>query len=114
MSLLAEVSRREGQAAPLGCIRLFAPGLHSRKLTHPNLAFPQNHILFSVIERLVAEFGADHVMWGSDFCQIHDRNYDQLVALAKSAFSSLSSEDQSWCFARTAMSLWPSLAAREA
>jgi predicted TIM-barrel fold metal-dependent hydrolase len=62
------------------------------------------------IQKLVSEFGADHVMWGSDFCQTHDRTYDELVALAKNAFSCLSSEDQAWCFAGTAKSLWPSLA----
>ena len=62
------------------------------------------------IQKLVSEFGADHVMWGSDFCQTHDRTYVELVALAKDAFSCLSSEDQTWCFAGTAKSLWPSLA----
>jgi predicted TIM-barrel fold metal-dependent hydrolase len=61
------------------------------------------------IQKLVSEFGADHVMWGSDFCQTHDRTYDELVALAKNAFSYLSTEDQTWCFAGTAKSLWPSL-----
>lgn len=68
---------------------------------------------YPFVERLVAAFGADHVMWGSDFCQTHDRNYDQLVALAKNAFSSLSPEDQAWCFAGTAKSLWPSLVSSE-
>lgn len=65
----------------------------------------------SFISNLVANFGADHVMWGSDFCQTHDRNYDQLVALGKNAFSCLSQEDQGRCLGGTAMSLWPSLAA---
>jgi predicted TIM-barrel fold metal-dependent hydrolase len=61
------------------------------------------------VEQLTRAFGANHVMWGSDFCQTHDRDYLQLVALARSAFSSLSADDRTWCLAGTAMKMWPSL-----
>ena len=61
------------------------------------------------LEQLVGAFGADHVMWGSDFCQTHDRNYLELVGLAKSAFARLPLDDQHQCLAGTAMSLWPTL-----
>jgi len=62
------------------------------------------------VERIVARFGACRVMWGSDFCQTHDRTYAELVALARRAFSRLTDEERSWCLGRTAARLWPSLA----
>jgi len=62
------------------------------------------------VESLVARFGAERVMWGSDFCQTHDRSYGELVSLACTAFSSLSAAQQHQCFVATPLSLWPSLA----
>ena len=62
------------------------------------------------VEGLVARFGAERVMWGSDFCQTHDRSYAELVALARSAFGTLSDEDREQCFVGTPRALWPSLA----
>jgi L-fuconolactonase len=62
------------------------------------------------VEALVARFGAERIMWGSDFCQTHDRSYGELVSLARAAFSSLSAAQQHQCFVATPLSLWPSLA----
>jgi predicted TIM-barrel fold metal-dependent hydrolase len=62
------------------------------------------------VEALVARFGAERVMWGSDFCQTHDRPYPELVALAERAFSGLSADDRARCFDATPKALWPALA----
>jgi len=65
-----------------------------------------------LIQRLVDQFGADRLMWGSDFCQTHDRSYAELVALARDAFGGLARKDQDACFSGTARRLWPALASR--
>jgi len=62
------------------------------------------------VTALVDRFGADRVMWGSDFCQTHDRPYTELVALAQQSFSGLSSSERERCFVTTPRSVWPSLA----
>jgi len=61
------------------------------------------------VEQLVSRFGAERVMWGSDFSQTHDRSYPELVALARRAFSGLSEEQREQCFVGTPRSLWSSL-----
>jgi predicted TIM-barrel fold metal-dependent hydrolase len=61
------------------------------------------------VRGLVGRFGARRVMWGSDFCQTHDRGYGELVNLARRAFATLSDEEQAWCLGRTAARLWPAL-----
>ncbi len=37
----------------------------------------------SLVDRLVAVFGGDRLLWGSDYPQTHDRTYSELVALAR-------------------------------
>ena len=64
----------------------------------------------SFVEALVGRFGAERVMWGSDFCQTHDRSYGELVTLAERAFGSLSARDRDQCLDATPRALWPSLA----
>jgi predicted TIM-barrel fold metal-dependent hydrolase len=61
------------------------------------------------VEQLVSRFGAERVMWGSDFSQTHDRSYPELVALARRAFCGLSNAQQQQCFVNTPRALWPSL-----
>jgi L-fuconolactonase len=61
------------------------------------------------VEALVGHFGADRIMWGSDFCQIHDRPYEELVELAHRSFRTLSSVDRAHCLSGTARHLWPAL-----
>jgi len=65
------------------------------------------------VEALVERFGAERVMWGSDFCQTHDRPYAELVKLARRAFGTLSEEDQALCLGGTARRLWPALEHQE-
>lgn len=63
------------------------------------------------VHRLVDVFGAQRVMWGSDFCQTHDRSYAELVDLGRAAFAELDRHDRDACMAGTALRLWPSLTA---
>ena len=63
----------------------------------------------SFVERLVAGFGAERIMWGSDFCQTQDRSYAELVKLAHRAFAGLGAEARSACLGGTALRLWPAL-----
>ncbi len=58
---------------------------------------------------LVRHFGAERLMWGSDFCQTHDRPYARLVDLALDAFGGLSESDREACLSGTALRLWPGL-----
>ena len=62
------------------------------------------------IRRLVDVFGAERLMWGSDFCQTHDRSYAELVELGRTAFAALDHRDRAACMGETALRLWPSLA----
>lgn len=61
------------------------------------------------VERLVSRFGAARVMWGSDFCQTHDRPYAGLVELGRQGFGGLAEAARRQCFVDTPRSLWPSL-----
>jgi L-fuconolactonase len=62
------------------------------------------------LRKLVERFGSDRIMWGSDFCQTHDRSYAELVALAHAAFGGLDEKDRAACLGGTALRLWPRLA----
>jgi predicted TIM-barrel fold metal-dependent hydrolase len=61
------------------------------------------------VEQLLESFGAGRLMWGSDFCQIHDRPYDALVKLGVEAFSSLSEADREAGLGGNALRLWAGL-----
>ncbi len=63
------------------------------------------------VERLVATFGADRLVWGSDYPQTHDRTYAELVALGRDACAGLAAADQARVLGETALRLWPSLGA---
>ena len=55
---------------------------------------------------LADAFGADRLMWGSDFCQTHDRSYAELVALGRRAFGCLPDADRDAGLGGTALRLW--------
>jgi L-fuconolactonase len=59
--------------------------------------------------RLVDAFGAQRIMWGSNFPNTYDRSLKEQLALALEALSFLSEADRRWVFADTARSLWPRL-----
>ncbi|MCB0995545.1 MAG: amidohydrolase [Acidimicrobiales bacterium] len=63
-----------------------------------------------LVDALAARFGPHRLMWGSDYPQVHDRTYAELLAEARHAASRLSADDQELFFGGTALSLWPELA----
>ncbi len=62
-----------------------------------------------IVNILVDHFGAKRIQWGSDYCQIHDRPYAELVELGRQAFADRSAEERDWCLGGTALRLWPAI-----
>ena len=58
---------------------------------------------------LVKKFGASRIAWGSNY-PASEGTLKEMVSEAKSALAVLPEQDQEWIFARTAQSLYPSLA----
>jgi predicted TIM-barrel fold metal-dependent hydrolase len=59
--------------------------------------------------RLVAEFGAARIAWGSNF-PASERSLPELVALAQDTLAFLPEPDRRWIFSGTAQALYPVLA----
>jgi predicted TIM-barrel fold metal-dependent hydrolase len=59
--------------------------------------------------RLVSEFGASRIAWGSNY-PASERSLSDLVRLAEDALAFLPERDRQWIFAGTARSLYPTLA----
>ena len=59
------------------------------------------------VRRLASAFGAERLMWGSDYCQTHDRPYPELVRDGLEAFGDLRAAEQEDCLGGTALRLWP-------
>jgi len=83
------------------------PRLYGKVTSHALQAAPDPGEL---VHRLVAEFGADRLVWGSDFPQTHDRPYGALVALAETACADLAARDRDLVLGGTALRVWPELA----
>ncbi len=66
----------------------------------------------SFLGRLVSEFGASRIAWGSNF-PASERSLPELVALANDALAFLPEADRGWIFSRTAQTLYPALADRQ-
>jgi predicted TIM-barrel fold metal-dependent hydrolase len=62
-----------------------------------------------LVDRLAAAFGADRLLWGSDYPQTHDRTYAALVELGRSACSRLAPAGQRAFLGENALRLWPKL-----
>jgi L-fuconolactonase len=62
----------------------------------------------TLFPRLVAEFGAQRLAWGSNF-PASEGTLAGNLDIAKRALATLSDEDQSWIFAKTAQTLYPAL-----
>lgn len=84
--------------------------LHCKVTSHVLEAAEQQGGTTAAVGRLVAEFGADRLIWGSDYPQTHDRSYADLVALAQHACSGLSQRERDLMLGGTALRLWPELA----
>jgi len=59
--------------------------------------------------KLVAEFGAPRLAWGSNYPS-SEGSLSQLLGVARESLSGLPEADRSWIFAKTAQSLYPALA----
>jgi predicted TIM-barrel fold metal-dependent hydrolase len=59
--------------------------------------------------RLVGEFGASRIAWGSNF-PASERSLPELLALAQDALRFLPDTAREWIFSRTAQALYPALA----
>jgi predicted TIM-barrel fold metal-dependent hydrolase len=62
------------------------------------------------VAELAACFGAERLMWGSDFSQTHDRPYPELAELARSATGRLDDDARGAFLGGTALRHWPELA----
>jgi len=61
--------------------------------------------------RLVADFGASRIAWGSNF-PASERSLPELLVLAQDTLGFLPDTDRQWIFSRTAQTLYPALADR--
>lgn len=93
------------EAAPLLALAEH-PNLHLKVSTHVIDAARRGGDPRRFFAALAERFGPRRLMWGSDFCQTHDRSYAELVAQGREAFSSLAAGDREWCLGRTAAQLW--------
>ena len=82
--------------------------LHCKVTSHV-LEAAERHGGAAIVDRLVAEFGAARLVWGSDFPQTHDRPYADLVTLARAACANVSERDRDLVLGGTAVRLWPEL-----
>jgi predicted TIM-barrel fold metal-dependent hydrolase len=64
----------------------------------------------ALVDHLARHFGADRLLWGSDYSQTHDRSYADMVALARLAAASLRADERERFLGGTALELWPELA----
>ena len=88
------------------------PNLYLKLTTHLlDTAIEKRGTPAGIVDVLVDHFGAERIMWGSDFCQTHDRSYAELVELGRRAFAHRSEQERALCLGGTARSLWPGLAA---
>jgi len=60
-------------------------------------------------QRLVAEFGAQRLAWGSNYPSSEGK-LPELLKMARDSVSSLPQADLDWIFAKTAQTLYPALA----
>ena len=89
-----------------------------RLARHPNLHLKLTSVNFlkgkgwkhpaPVIERLVSEFGADRLAWGSNYPASAGTMAD-LLEMALSGCATLSESDREWIFSKTALKLYPAL-----
>jgi predicted TIM-barrel fold metal-dependent hydrolase len=98
-------------AAPLFALARY-PNVYL-KLTHrPLEASMKGHATpETFLGRAVKEFGANRIMWGSNFPAAKPP-LAELVALARKTLAFLPQQDQDWIFFKTAQTLYPALASK--
>ncbi len=102
----ADFSR--GVPDDLGALAAF-PNLHLKVSTIALRLLAEHGDVRDGLAELVAHFGADRLMWGSDYSQTHDEPYPDLAELARHAASTLGDEDRWAYLAGTSLALWPEL-----
>jgi L-fuconolactonase len=60
-------------------------------------------------QKLVAEFGAQRLAWGSNYPS-SEGTLPGMLKVARESLASLSAKDQEWIFAKTAQTIYPVLA----
>ena len=80
------------------------------KVTHRNFEEARNGRAApeTFFAKLVAEFGANRIAWGSNF-PAATQSLPELVALARGSLGFLSAQDRDWIFEKTALTLYPAL-----
>ena len=85
------------------------PGLHLKVTSHVLEAAGEHAAAF--VEQLADTFGADRLVWGSDYPQTHDRTYAELVAFGPRRVRGPRREsDRARVLGGNALRLWPALA----
>ncbi len=60
-----------------------------------------------LLDMALEVFGPERLMWGSDYPPVSSREgYLNFLRLPLEHFSSLSEDERSWIFGRTAMGVW--------
>jgi len=62
-----------------------------------------------IVDRLTKHFGAERLLWGSDYPASHERSYRDWVELARTSTRNLSQTETDRFLAGTALELWPEL-----
>ncbi len=88
------------------------PALHLKVTSH--VLEEAGHDAPAVVDRLAEAFGAERLVWGSDYPQTHDRTYAELVALGRDACAGLTESDRARVLGENALRLWPQLAGASA
>jgi predicted TIM-barrel fold metal-dependent hydrolase len=80
------------------------------KVTHRNFEESRNgrSTPEAFFGRLVKEFGADRIAWGSNF-PAAKQTLAELVALGRDSLAFLPQQDRDWIFQKTALKLYPAL-----
>ncbi|HEX3971665.1 MAG TPA: amidohydrolase family protein [Stellaceae bacterium] len=97
-----------GRAASLWALARF-PNIYLKASPHTFAAAKTGQATpASFFRRVVDEFGAQRIFWGSNFPAAEGTLAD-LLALARENFATLSADEQAWIFSKTALSLYPAL-----
>ena len=103
-----------GGAAFPGAAGLFelaaSPNLHLKVSSHLLELVDAEGDPRDFVDRLATEYGAERLLWGSDYPQTHDRPYRALVDLGRHACSRLPDDAQRAFLGGNARRLWPALA----
>ncbi len=79
-------------------------GIHQQ---HSREAYPWRD-LHRIQQRFLAEFGANRLLWGSNWpMRLPDPSYTERLETLSRHFPFRTEEDRGWVMGRTAMTLWP-------